>query len=296
MKTASTWLDRVVFRNHEAGFAAPWRHRETLEKLLLVNPFAFDAGEARAFFAPGMAAAQEESLIPVLSNERLSGEPHFGGHDSKMIADRLAAVFPGARVLIVIREQSSMILSSYKQYITTGGAGSLRSYIFPGAKGPARLPRFRFAHFEYHWLVAAYQQLFGADRVLVLPVERLKEDPTGFVASIVALAGGRMPESLPVDRVNASLSSLSLGIKRRVNLLFVRDPLNPAPLLPLPINNRLTNALLRLDRLTPGWLVARFENTKRAELDAAIGDRYAESNRETLRLTGVDLASYGYRC
>jgi len=296
MKTASTWLDRAVFRNREAGFTSPWRHRETIEKLLLVNPFAFDPDEAKAFFAPGIAAARGESLVPVLSNERLTGEPHSGGYDSKTIADRLAAVFPGARVLIVIREQSSMILSSYKQYIATGGAASLKSYLFPGVKGPARLPRFRFEQFEYHWLIAAYEHLFGSDRVLVLPLERLRQDPRGFVASIEAFAGGRMPESLPLDRVNPSLSWLSVGIKRRVNHLFVRDPLNPAPLLPLPINNRLTNVLLGLDRLMPDWLVGGMERKKRAELDAAIGDRYCESNRKTMTLTGLHLDPYGYRC
>ena len=56
---------------------------------------------------------KDEAKVPVISHERLSGYPHSGGHDSKEIAHRLAAVFPNAKVVIVIREQKSMILSNY---------------------------------------------------------------------------------------------------------------------------------------------------------------------------------------
>jgi len=49
--------------------------------------------------------------VPVLSAERLSGNPDSGGYDSVHVAEYLAATFPEARVLIVIREQADMLVS-----------------------------------------------------------------------------------------------------------------------------------------------------------------------------------------
>ena len=64
----------------------------------------------------------DEGLSPVVSFERFSGNPFSGGYDSKEIADRLVRVFPDARVLVIVREQRSMIVSTYKKYVREGGA------------------------------------------------------------------------------------------------------------------------------------------------------------------------------
>jgi hypothetical protein len=77
--------------------------------------------------APEFERCERGGLIPMVSSERLSGNPHSGGYDSAVLAERLHQVFPGARVLVMIREQRSMILSSWAQYVRVGGACLLRS-------------------------------------------------------------------------------------------------------------------------------------------------------------------------
>jgi hypothetical protein len=84
-----------------------------------------------------------------------------------MIADRLRALFSDARILICIREQKKVILSCYNQYIKKGGAISISSYL--NVSDRTRVPLFDFRHFMYHRLISYYQQIFGRDRVLVLP-------------------------------------------------------------------------------------------------------------------------------
>ena len=100
---------------------------------LLIYPNALDFSPqiCKKYFYPKLLEATTGGLIPVLSYERLSGNPHSGGYDSKEIANRLVQVFPDAKILIVIREQKDIILSTYKQYIIEGGACTVKRYLHP---------------------------------------------------------------------------------------------------------------------------------------------------------------------
>jgi hypothetical protein len=138
-KTGTTWLQRYVFGSSEAGFSQV----AGAQRFIAVNAFGFRAGRIRREMERRVNKAQVQRLVPVLSSERLSGEPHFGGYDSEIIADRLAAVFPDARILVVIREQTSMFLSIYKEYIRRGGAASLKQYLAAPRDG-YWMPQFRF--------------------------------------------------------------------------------------------------------------------------------------------------------
>ena len=99
--------------------------------------------------------------MPVLSHERLSGYPHSGGFDSRAIAERLATVLPGARILIVVREQRSMIHSNYHQYVRDGGACPLHRYLQPPQPSMRRMPGFAAEFFAYDRLVETYRSHFG---------------------------------------------------------------------------------------------------------------------------------------
>ena len=96
-----------------------------------VDPFAWSPSKARETFETGIRDAVERGLVPVLSAERLSGNPDSGGYDSVHVAEYLAATFPEARVLIVIREQADMLVSGYERYVRNGGPGTLRQYGSP---------------------------------------------------------------------------------------------------------------------------------------------------------------------
>lgn len=119
-KSGSTWLQRNVFRNPKLGFFEQSRHKVT-ELLIAPNTFDFEAATCRQQFLPDIQQAQERGLHSVLSQEMLTGRAHTGGYNGATNAERLAQVFPNAKILIVIREQKRMILSSYKQYVKGGG-------------------------------------------------------------------------------------------------------------------------------------------------------------------------------
>jgi hypothetical protein len=294
-KTGSTWLQDAFFPMPGSGFVLPWVRAEVNEEFVLPNDFQFDRERTVAFFREGLARAGGSGLVPVLSNERLSGNPHSGGFDSKQLADRLVSLFPGARVLAVVREQQSAIRSAYYQYVREGGVASIEGYLHPPEAGRYRLPLFDFDYFAYDRLIAYYQKLFGADRVLVLAYEDLAVDPRAFAAEICRFVGLGEPDEVQTGRRNVGLSGLSVAIKRRFNALFVRDALNVAPPLPWDGANRRLWQLCRvIDRVVPRAWTRAFDVRVRRRIAEAVEGRYAKSNRRVQSLTGLDLGRHGY--
>ena len=141
-KTSTTWFQKFLFNNSAIRFILPWRNPEILPVLVYPHALDFAPHTCRKYFQAAILEAQNCGLIPALSSEELSGNPHSGGYASKELADRLAAVFPEAKVLIVIREQKSMIVSTYKQYVKVGGTYSLANYLQPPVRGRERIPLF----------------------------------------------------------------------------------------------------------------------------------------------------------
>jgi len=294
-KTGTTWLQRHVFPKGKAGFFLVAGPDALRPSLVQVDAFDFGPELVREAFQPGIKKAQARNLVPVFSHERLSGNPHSGGYDSKQIADRLAATFPEARILVVIREQRNMLLSIYKQYVRMGGAASFRQYVTLPT-GVGRVPVFRFEFLEYHRLVGHYRGLFGAEDVLVLPYELLAKDPASFLGRIGEFLGA--PVAVPTVRwVNISPSAFALSLKRHANRWVVRDALNPAPPFAFEGSNEtLLRTCRTVDRIAPAALKEGHERRWQRFAEQEIGERYAESNAITAELTGIDLRAFGYAC
>jgi hypothetical protein len=294
-KAGSTWLQRVLFSAEGTGFTQPWRRADVNDWIVLPKQLAFAPEVAAGYFQEGLEKARLARQVPVLSHERLSGNPHSGGWDSQIIADRLRQLFPASRILILVREQRSVVRSAYLQYVREGGAASVRHYLCPSNEGNARLPLFDFDFYAYHRLIECYQGLFGRDRLLVLPFELLPENPAEFVKRVCEFAGVPQPPAISHRRSNESLSALSAGVFRQMNRCFVRSRLNLAPLLPIPQANRtLRRGFTALDRILPSAARDLFDRRLERVVADAVGDRYRESNRRTEELIGMELKPYGY--
>jgi hypothetical protein len=293
-KTGTTWLQHRVF--NAGSFGMPVSPNRLFMDFVSMHSFAHPDPATTAALRSGCAAIAADGRQPVLSQERLSGSPHSGGHDSRLIADRLKTAFSAARVLIVIREQRQIIRSNFLQYVTVGGPLPFEKYTQPARRGWKRLPTFRFDFFEYHHLIAYYHQLFSPEAVLVLPYEQLRADPEGFVAAISRHVDAPPPMSVPMDPVNVSSPALAAGLKRWANRVLVRDALNPSALVDgNRVNGGLRRAVHRVALTAPAAVRDRAESRLTSKLDAAVGTRYRESNARTAELTGLDLAAWGYQ-
>ncbi|HEY9786193.1 MAG TPA: sulfotransferase [Candidatus Obscuribacterales bacterium] len=299
-KTGTTWLQRHLWINGSMGLAR--LDKKELHKYFVIpRPFDFDFEAARKHFEPIIRDNRSRGLLSVASSERLSGNPHSGGYDSKEIAYRLHAAFPEGRIVLAIREQSAVVLAAYKQYVRVGGPGSLTQYLVPPGVWPGRIPFFDFQHFAYHSLIEHYYSLFGKERVLVLVYEQFLEDPQNYVRRILDFAqiavNEESLERLPFrERENISASGVHISLKRRLNYFFVRDSVNT--LAPMPLeggNTMVLNACSVVERLIPAKVSEIIDSSRKKRVRELIGDRYKESNAITSELIGCDLAKYGYR-
>jgi hypothetical protein len=301
-KTGSSWLQHAVFEDPAGGYASVGHEAPThpLRRIVSEHPFRYDAAAVRAELGALIAAVEERGLFPVVSLERLSGHPFTGGADSRQIADRLREALDDAGVLVVIREQRSMIVAVYKQYVKAGGTASLSQFLAPARDRANRANLFDLGYFEYEHLLAHYHGLFGPDGVLVLPYELLLRDGRSFVERIAAFTGRSFPEEflarLPyTNRDNPSVSGLSIAALRQVNRFAPRTELNPGPALESRTAAWLTKRLKKPNVLERAQRAGAAADARLGRIvEETVGDRYADSNRVTTELTGLDLASLGW--
>jgi hypothetical protein len=296
-KTGSTWLQRFVFQSRDLGFT---RLLGDLKgKFVATHDLRFDADATRAAIRPKLELALAEGLVPVVSEEHFSGDLNQRMNDSVRIADRLAAVFPDARVLIVIREQRAMILSTYRQHVMNGGLLSLEAFVAGGVWWHA-FP-FELRQYAYDQLIAHYHTRFGADNVLVLPYELLRRDGRDFVSRILDFAGAepRNPgalDALPfATALNVGQPAAGLAVRHYVNRHLRLDCTPWGRFRHRTLAGRvLLAAAWRAGTLAPAVLNRRLDQRMRDVIASAVGRSYRKSNARTSKLIGIDLAEFGY--
>jgi hypothetical protein len=299
-KTGTTWLQKFLFDNAEVGFIQPFSRNQDIPRLLILPPpFHFDAAGCREHFGPGIVEARNRGLVPVLSLESLSGNPHVAGYNSREIADRLHEVFPDGRVVIGIREQKSMIFSGYKQYVRVGGTASLEDYLDPPfyrERVSMRVPQFHFDYFKYHGLIEYYIKLFGRENVLVLLYEQFTRQPSDFVTPIIRFAGAREVENLPYDEhIHQALTGTQVAMKQRLNFIAAYDSINPTVLIRSSgVKRRVDRLIRRIDGLLPASMKKSMDARMKDKIREMVGNRYSESNRRVGELLDLDMKSYGY--
>lgn len=157
----------------------------------------------------------------------------------------LANLFPDASILIVTRGFRSMIFSSLSQYVRSGADVPIEECLrHPSIDSP----------WDYDRVIGLYQKAFGAEKVMVMPYELLRDDADRFVRTLEGRLGlAHLPPS--TDRLNTALSPAELYWYPRLTRIVRR----------LPIGGRLKRAYLRgifagrlrlaaalLQRLRPG--------------------------------------------
>ncbi|MCS6779615.1 MAG: hypothetical protein NZ555_07930 [Geminicoccaceae bacterium] len=281
VKTATSTLQRHVFPHHPEiaflGLPAPTAELEwAIRHLCQADSTLFEAERVAEVFAQAAAAAPPERLL-------LVSYENFALHESKdrgLVADRLVRLFPQARILFTIRRQEELVTSWYltklRVRIKRKAWIPFEEWYWSERREPHRsiLDDLRYAR-----TIEAYIELFGRERVHVVPFELLRREPAAF-AHACAQALGVAPEPfarlLAGKRENAAMSQTYFDFWRRFGHLLPRRlvrkwarrmPMHQGP----PVRIALPEAI-RVD----------------------IGRLVAEDNRRLAASTGLDLAGLGY--
>ncbi|WP_457584445.1 sulfotransferase [Ensifer canadensis] len=293
-KTGSTYLQDHCFQPIN-GYSTDIGGSRTriVKDIAFPDNFTFDHSMCRSVYLPYIETAREKGLRFVLSHERLSGYPPSGGYDRILIADRLVRTFPSARILIVVREQVSLIRSIYSQYITDGGDLSLDRFLETPEPQLGRMPGFRLEVYEFDRLIRHYQELFG--RVLVVPFEMMVRDLEGFVGQITQFMEMPPPASIAKVVTNSRRPVTMQVVQRFANRLMSNNELSRGGIVQIP---RFARRFARLqpifERLTPKAFDERLYKNIDQKIRAFVAGHYRDSNDRVIELTGLDLEKFGY--
>lgn len=294
-KTGSTFLQRNVFEAAACFHRVP--QREIFHQFIHPHELEFDGEKGRAYVAQKQAEADGEGAVPVFSNERLSGCPHSGAYDSIEVMRRILQCAPEAKILIFVREQKSMLLSMYSQYVRGFGCMPLEEYCRPSDVNH-RKEMFKPVYLEFDRLVELYQAHF--ENVLVLPFELLKEDANSVLERLLLFCNieGEKRPSIDLARQKASNTSRS-AVLQRLDRFF--HPLRSKTIPHVgstyysSVGRLTTGGLTRLASALPlGFLEKRLRTKDADFIEAFVGQRFRESNLRLARLMKMDLSRYGY--
>jgi hypothetical protein len=105
----------------------------------------------------------------------------------RRVCARLRTMFGDATILIVTRGFRSVMASTYSEVLRWGLALSFKEVVSLYQESP-EFEGWRMADvFDYDASLRLYTDTFGAERVVVLPLELLRDDPRGFLARLEQL-------------------------------------------------------------------------------------------------------------
>lgn len=291
-KSASTWLQHAVFTNDSIGFGSPWGAVAdiAISAFAISNDYAFDPAYWRRTL--DQRARRCTAPVAVMSNETLILDPCAEKYWGRTVCEKIARTFPDAYILLCVRRQEDLILSAYKEYVKNGGAEQLGTFV-----GAIELPAgigavCQWDYLQYHLAVEHLYQLFGQERVLVLPMERLRSDVHGFVGAIGAHVGLVVQDVPSLRPSNVGYQGLTIRFGRWMNSWCPRRP-------KLWRGSKLERSRKRIlrsfDRLVPDRVHERAAKSLEAIVAEFVHGRFVSSNRQLEGLIQSDLGQFGYQ-
>lgn len=289
------------FYDEAFGYEGSLATAELSDSLWKQDEIEFDPVLARQRFERGVRPRMEEGRLAVLSEEGLS---HAGAADRVLVARRLAELCKGAEcsILLTVREQKRALFSLHQWYFARRlvpvsfedwfrWCRSYSSYYGHHNDFPLR-------QYSYAGLIKTYVDLFGRERVLVLPMEMLAREPQAFFSRLEKFAGishfWGTPACPPMAVENRSPGRLGIRYQRTVKglqgiraRLLGKDFAPSEALEEKGAHGKIMRALGRIDTPMPPMSAATA---------AWLDEYYRVDNAKVCELIEMDLAKYGYVC
>jgi len=247
-----------------------------------------------------------ENLLVGCSCETFTGGG-IGGVDISIAMKRWARLFPNTRVLIVLRDQRSLVFSWYRQLVKGGYFGSYCRFVKELQWNSQQSLWGRLNYYKVYELVS---NIF--EEVLAIPYELLVNKPHEFSARICRFYGRPIMENI---RENISQSTNELVIRRAINYLWRHgvglpyhsilpsyvvgkgrnvsnqlDEKEPRDVIRVPLNKNIKRLSIRLPSMVSlerlSWLDA--DVYKQYEED------FSQSNKMLSDQLGLNLGRFGY--
>lgn len=189
-KTATTFLQVRCFPYLKGLRYQNKDIRDLVDRIIYTNPIFLDRKKIKQELDGLLRSMGDENLL--ISQERLFGNMLRNYHDNVYLAGCLKAVFPNAKLIVVIRRQDELAESIYKQalqgyyYQTLNSFLNYKNGVFADSGDPLGLPSLDVKQLDLHRYVWNYVEHFGRENVCVLPYELLRDDRRAFLNQLGA--------------------------------------------------------------------------------------------------------------
>ncbi len=282
-QSGSTFLQDVVFPNcPDLNFI---NRAEAGNKENFYNPLCAyeDSFWSESDAASWLKRVSDPDKLNVISFERFSCTQVLSRYE---VARRLSRLCPGAKCLIVVRNQFDAIKSAYAQHANIPNL-FLPPFSDHFAFNIQEPQASEFRRYYYDEFVSVYEQLFGPDAVFVLPYELLKNDGQAFVNCVCKFSGVGAPTGLEKIKVNQRVTAGYIASRRLAQRFVSPDTLGRYWLaIPYALRQKLKSLFDRGRRFE-----VRLSNKQRDMVARAFG----QSNEKLSRRRGLRLVEqYGY--
>lgn len=296
-KAASSWLQKHYFRP-ELGYQQILDPFGVQLSLIDPPPFQYNRQKTLDEIIQRFPAGSLKGQQAVVSSEALSGNIMCGGYNARQNADRIKESWPEAKILLITREQKSLIRSMYKTMVLWGLPHGIKRLL--NSPDPRSAPQFNLNFIRFDQLANYYASLYGKDNILVLPYELFRHQPQEFLQRIhefsinEKLSEGKY-KKLPVKQVVNKNHSLTLiTLQRLINSLFLSNAFNGGGLL-TATEGQIWSRIHLHKKLPPrlfldDYMEARFKTI----VQQATTGHFADSNRSLQNYCKIDLSQYNY--
>jgi hypothetical protein len=261
----------------------------------LSKPRFFNDDESYAkgmsHYASLLSGCSEEKLIGEGDEHYLSWEPRFA--EPMVIAERVHAVLPQAKILICIRNQVDFLLSGFRLWKRSGISAPFASYMKGWPEDGVAFARIA----DFYPFVSKYISLFGDENVKVLLYEDLATDEASFLQDIFSFLGVStaftneiLGQLTAYHHVNPAPSRKLSRVFDFTNSIRMKNPRAFRWIFPI----RLYRWLASVDYKLFGSGADGFRATLSVEEIEEINQRYGPGNQKLSRLLDIDLEARGY--
>ncbi len=214
-RTGNTTLQNAIYARQQRLFyigkrndAYPDRQvRELVNRICLHDSLEYDAQRTSALLQSICAVAPSQPIL--IAHELFSTE---GRADRRMVAERLKALFAPAKVLIVIRAQPTLLQAQYFKQLSAldakfqpFGEWLDENYGDIPFSEPSRVG------LDYDRLVRTYEDIFGAENVVVLPSELMHDVDSFYASGLAALL--QIPLATVQDALRRNVADQSVSCR-----------------------------------------------------------------------------------
>jgi len=293
-KCASTYL-RALFRGHprihlvfKSGFFTPF----------IAHDMTFEQYQAHFIDSPGITNVESDEHLTLPGVHPLLGVRVTNLEDFTRVADKIRACLPDTKLVMVIRNQASLMVSRYSEYVITGGGLEFDEFadtLMGGGPGPN-------VHYQnyYFEIVRILEDRFPKRNLLLLLQEEMRQDTLGSAAIISRFIGLEdrleLQSGLKSERRSLSYRGMRLLAALNRHLVSRSSVGGEAPTTRIP--QRLYLNMVRVIRALDYYLLRRFSPASGKvlgpERNRSILSHFRADNLRLQSHLGRDLTRLGY--